>query len=180
MFEDFDLMYIEMLIDELGLRNMAMFSYLNEIDIRRDVEIYYYSDKNRDVQGGFHALSKNVIYINKTDQRQICEIPYGQRGSYVTNVFPTIMHELYHYYQRKKYGAVLYMIVSLPVIRRFTIEVPAYKISYYLYDRIQKEIFTLSTIKSAVMKVKHNFPKKYFGTEEINALKREGIWDKLS
>ena len=91
-----------------------------------------------------------------------------QRANNVIMMFPTILHELCHYYQRKKMGMILYGFCQLPLIRRITIEVSAYKISDYLDKRIE-EINKMTPLDFAMLKVKHKFSKwQYDAFEKKN------------
>jgi hypothetical protein len=173
MLEAYDVKIIQMLIDELGLKDIKMFSFLRKIDISRDVEYFYYDDKNDNILGGFHTPSKNVIYLNLNG---MVNDTYIQRANNVVMMFPTILHELCHYYQRKKMGMILYGLCQLPFIRRATIEVSAYKISDYLDKRIE-EINKMTPFDFTMLKVKHKFSKWQYDKFEKRILEKEGLWE---
>lgn len=171
MLEAYDIKIIQMLIDELELKDLKMFSFLRKIDISRDVEYFYYDDKSDNVLGGFHSPSKNVIYLNLNGAPNDT---YMQRANNVVMMFPTILHELCHYYQRKKMGIILYGFCQLPLIRRITIEVSAYKISDYLGKEIEK-INKMTPFDFTMLKVKHKFSKWQYDAFEKRILEKEGI-----
>lgn len=173
MLESYEIKIMQMLVEELNLSDEKMFSFLKKIDIARDIEYFYYDDKNDNVLGGFHAPSKNVIYLNLNG---MLNETYVQRANNVVMMFPTILHELCHYYQRKKMGMILYGLCQLPIIRRVTIEVSAYKISDYLYKRIE-EINKMTPLDFAMLKVKHKFSKWQYDAFEKSILEKEGIWN---
>jgi hypothetical protein len=158
-----------MLVEELKLKEDPLFDFLEEVDIARDVEIYYYDDKSSKVLGGFHSPSKNVIYIN-LDGR--CNNTYIQRANNLIMLFPTVMHELFHYFQRKSMGRIIYGVLQIPLIRKYTIEPNAYKISEYLYDKIKK-YQEMSMKDFAKLKKKYNFPKHEFDEMEIKFLNED-------
>jgi hypothetical protein len=172
MFEAYDINIINMIIEEMSLIDNQMFSWLNDINIGRDVEFFWYNDSNDNVLGGFHMLSKNVIYINLGNNKN--EL-YLDRSSNITKCLPTIVHELKHYYQRKKLGLVLYGICQLPFVRNFTIEVSTNKISDYLCNAINT-IIGMSIRDFAKLKVKYKFPKWQFDDIEKKLLEEDGEW----
>lgn len=175
MLESYEIKIIQMLVEELNLSDEKMFSFLKKIDIVRDIEYFYYDDKNDNVLGGFHAPSKNVIYLNLNGMPNET---YMQRANNVIMMFPTIMHELCHYSQRKKFGCLIYGILQMPIIRRYTIEVSAYKISDYLDKKIE-EISRMSILNFAVLKMKHKFSKWQYDQFEKRMLENEGVWNFL-
>ena len=173
MLDAYDIKVIELMIEELGLKSNKMFNFLNKIDLYNDVEFFYYDDKNDDVLGGFHSPSRNVIYLNLNGQQNETNT---QKMNNVIALFPTIIHELCHFYQRKKYGMIIYGLLQLPFIRRFTIETTAYKISDYITP-LSDEYFRKSMTELAELKLKYNFQKYQYDKIEIMYLKKEGIWD---
>jgi hypothetical protein len=55
-------------------------------------------------------------------------------------IIPTVLHELYHKYQCKTYGNLIYSLLAFPLWRDFIIEKSAYAVSDIAYDWIQDEI----------------------------------------
>lgn len=55
-------------------------------------------------------------------------------------IVPTVLHELYHKYQSKKYGNLIYSLLAFPLWREFIIEKSAYAVSDIAYDWILNEI----------------------------------------
>jgi hypothetical protein len=173
MLESYEFKIINMLIEELHLKGNELFKFIEKIDIYRDVEYFYYDDKDGNVLGGFHAPSKNVIYLNLDGKKNET---YTQRASNLIFMFPTIMHELCHYYQRKKLGLIVYGLCQLPIVRRATIEVSAYKISEYLFEETKKYA-GMSTKDFAMLKKKYKFSKYEFDDFEKKLLIEAGEWD---
>lgn len=124
---------INILIKEYVDISKQMFDYLKYINID-DVQFYWYKDKNEDVLGGFHNLSydpktkKYAIYINMFFE-------YDNRGDafdIISMCLGTILHQLKHFSQLKQFGYLLYGVLQLPIIRNYTIQTSAYKISDYV------------------------------------------------
>jgi len=55
---------------------------------------------------------------------------------------PIIMHELYHSYQFRKLTPLLYMLLAFPILREFTLEKYAYKLS----DRVSNWLLSYDQI----------------------------------
>lgn len=49
---------------------------------------------------------------------------------------PTLCHELRHVYQYDAMGTILYMLASIPVLRRFTLEKSAWKVERAAEDNL--------------------------------------------
>lgn len=162
MFDDYDLQIISMMINQLKLKEKEEFKFLNEISLK-DVQIYWYTDKNKDVLGGFHFFSFNVIYINEVKNIGKKQWKFINKAQKVIQMFPVILHELCHYWQFKK-NPVLYFFLQFPVIRNFTIEKQAYKIENYVYDN--NKFMNMSFKKIAQLKQKYNFSSLQFDEKE--------------
>lgn len=159
LFNSYEIKVIQMMIQELKLKEKPEFKFLNEIDLN-EVEFFWYKDSSDDNLGGFYLFSKNAIYINHCGMKND-EINDGYLSSmnHIIIVFGTIIHELCHYWQFKS-NPVLYFILQFPIIRDYTIEKQAYKISNYLQEN---NIFKNLGIEDLVkMKKKYNFSKNYY------------------
>jgi len=73
-----------------------------------------YSDK--DILGSFHWFSPNTIKLSMSMR------------DFPKMTVPTLCHELRHMYQYQKYKLPLYILASIPVLRRFTLEKSAWEV----------------------------------------------------
>ena len=167
LFDEYDIKVIEMMIDYLKLREREEFNFLNQISLK-DVQLYWYTDSNKNVLGGFHIFSFNVIYINEVNnvgKKQWININKLQK---VMQVFPVIIHELCHYWQFKK-NPLLYFFLQFPFIRNYTIEKQAYKIEDYIYEN--NKFMNMTIKKIAQIKKEYNFYDNEFDEKEKQYLK---------
>lgn len=170
-FGNYEIRLIEMIIDELSLKSFTMFKFLNEINIYKDVEFFYYNDKRNKVKEGFYPSTKNVIYINLNGRENET---YKQRANNIIKFFPYIMHELYHYiiFKNKR---VSYRVMNLPLVRMVSIEINANKIKKSA-SRMILRIKKMSNMTFSIMKMRHKFPRYLFDEDEKSSLRKEGIW----
>jgi len=166
LFDSYEIRLIEMMIEELDLEETDDCMFLEEINLS-EVEIYWYSDSSENVMGGFHMLGKNALYINREYFGAYETESYVQKMLYVVSAFPTIIHELCHYWQFKSHP-ILYFFLQLPKIRDFTIEKQAYRISDYL--EANSKFNNMSIKELTECKKKYNFPKNYYDATELRYL----------
>lgn len=177
LFTPYEVNVIKILIQQYINKNSKIFTYLNEIDLNQ-VQFFWYKDSNENVLGGFHILSydpkvcKYAIYINmffeyenKGDQFDVISLALG-----------TILHQLKHYHQLKTLGYFWYGLLQLPIIRNYTIEPAAYKISDYINVlKLQNRI----TLKQKIyLKIKYNVSDNYLSKRQlkiINEIKNKNI-----
>ena len=163
MFDSYDIQIIEMIIKQLKLKENSDFAFLNEISLS-EVQFYWYTDSDKNILGGFHLFSFNVIYINEVNWNITQELKYTNKAQKIIQVFPIIIHELCHYWQFKK-NPIVYLFLQLPFIRDWTIEKQTYKIQDYLH---QNNVFTGMNIKQvAEMKKKYNFAPIWFDEKQL-------------
>lgn len=158
LFDSYDRRFLEMMINEYKLKDNTLFDYLNDIDLD-DVDIYWYEDSDPQVLGGFHMISQNVIYLNIQNKTENEKTKYITKGNNVIMSFPTIMHELCHYWQFQK-NRLTYLFLQLPIVRDYTIEKQAYKISDYLDDH--NDLLCKSVKDIANLKKEYGFPQNQF------------------
>lgn len=164
MFSNCQLQVIKILIQQY-LNNDETFAYLKDINLNQ-VQFFWYKDSNQDVLGGFHFFgysSKNqkyAIYINDVFNQQHNNT---NAFSFVQLVFQTIVHELKHYWQMKKFGWVLYFVLQMPVIRQFTIQRQAKKVSQKIIDM---KMSNLNTVEQFILKIKYNISTIYLSEQE--------------
>lgn len=167
LFDNYENKVIKMLIDELNLYQHYDFKFLNEINLN-NVEFFWYKDSNDQVLGGYHFLSydytnkKYAIYINKIFQYNSNEnntSAFYQKMNNIILVFPILLHQLCHYWQAKKYP-YLYFILQLPIIRDYTIQKQAYRISDYLYSNNWIQFLGIKDLIK--LKQKYNFQECYY------------------
>lgn len=170
LFSPYELNVIQMIIQELELKKMDMFKFLNEIDLN-EVEFFWYKDSSEDNLGGFYFLSRNAIYINHCGMKdQVDENDYYNLMNHIIIVFGTIMHELCHYWQCKK-NPLLYFVLQFPVLRDYTIEKQAYEISDYLKNN--NKFNNLGFIELIKMKQKYHFSENYFSEKQKKILNKQ-------
>lgn len=143
------------------------YDFLDEIDID-EVKMYWYKDSSPDVLGGFYYFQSNRIYLNQTFASNCNLLTWHGRMNRVAMMFPTIVHELCHYWQSKSFG-IFYLFLQLPIIREVTIERHAYVIQDLLYER--SELVGGSVEQYAKMKKRHGFEDCYFDDFELDALR---------
>lgn len=166
MFDSYDIRMIEMMIDQLKLKENPDFAFLNEISLS-EVQIYWYTDSDKNVLGGFHLFSFNVIYINEVNWNTLQTLKYANKAQKIIQVFPIVIHELCHYWQFKK-NPIAYLFLQLPFIRDWTIEKQTYKIQDYLH---QNNVFTGMNIKQvAEMKKKYGFYSYEFDQKQLRLM----------
>ena len=171
LFDNYDVQIIKMIISQLNLENKNLFSFLKEINID-DLQFFWYTDNNSDVLGGFHYLSydfkkhKYAIYLNRFFNEDE-QLSYFNKMTHIILAIPTIIHELYHYWQSIKYFYI-YWFLQLPLIRNFTIQKHAYLLSQYLYQN--NFIQNLSIKQQVKLKCKYNISKIYFDQFEKKIL----------
>ena len=175
LFDDYELSVIEMFIKEYNMYEINETIFLKDINIRKDVELFWYRDGNDNVLGGFHALSPRAVYIDIPPSTNDKKAPYTGKMGRIIYRLPVIIHELCHFYQMKKLGPVLYFIVSLPLIRNFTIEKQAYLVEDKIIE-IHADICKKSDFQCEAMKVKHGFSKNYFDGIAKKKLKEKDMW----
>lgn len=165
LFTPYEYEVIQMLIKEYIDGKTNLFDYLKQIDLN-EIQFYWYRDSNEDVLGGFHSLSydpktkKYAIYINMFFQ----EVKLKNSIDTIALCLDTILHELKHFYQLKRYGFFVYGILQLPIIRQFTIEKSADKISDCVCSL---KIPTLLNIREIIfLKVKYNINAYYLNDKE--------------
>lgn len=168
-FSIYELQICQMLIDKMVDDGDEDFKYLNDVGLK-DVKIYWYSDSNPQVLGGFYLLSKNCIYINREFVSFNEDDSWSEKANRILMVFPTIMHELCHYWQSRKYG-LLYFLMQLPVVREFAIEKKANRISDKLYEMVGSLVGSLDAVSA--MKKEYGFPEEYFDEKELAVLSRK-------
>ena len=159
LFDSYQLKTIQMVIEQLKLKQNKMFSFLDDIDLNQ-IQFFWYSDSEEDVLGGFHFPSGNAIYINRNCYCDCnLKLHYTAKTNRIIAAFPVIMHEIYHYWQFVTFS-LIYIFLQLPLIRQFTIQVNAYKISDYLYDN--NTLINLSPKEIVLLKQKYNFDINYY------------------
>ena len=154
-----------MLEELLEGEDSGLFSYLDDVSLD-DMDIYWYFDRDWDVLGGFYYLSGNCMYLNVngigscwgTDGVDLRYLPFDRQDGLVLSALPTMMHELRHYWQSRKYWWA-YPLLQLPVVREFTIEKAAYAVSDRLYDLIGEKFDSAGSV--AEMKIRRNVPDFY-------------------
>lgn len=195
LFDNYEYHCINAFIKEYIDTSDPLFAFLNVLK-PQDVQIYWYHDSNENVLGGYHLLSgfmnnKYAIYINdifedtdiqqteKQDENYISMFNNSMDKVYLT--FPTIIHELKHYSQFQIYGKLIYGILQLPIIRQFTIEKEAYKLSDILQKKLQNA--SLGGADNLILKIKYKFPQIYFNKRQLQIKKildKNNItWDKI-
>lgn len=89
------------------------------------------TDENK-VLGAWSFITPNSIYLKAPNRTELTGNFYKDKpywDGHFNLIFPTLLHELYHMYQFKTFTIFLWPFIATPVIREFTIEPPAYKIS---------------------------------------------------
>lgn len=176
LFTPFEYFCINMFIKEYVDTSDPLFAYLNVVK-PQDVEIYWYKDSNSQILGGFHLISglnskngKYAIYINNIFEVNELDIidPYANQFDYVYMTMPTILHELKHYSQYLIYGKLIYMILQLPIIRQYTIEKQAYKVSNYMEQKLEGTLSLSSMLK---LKMKYKCSQMYFNKRQLQIKK---------
>ena len=160
-----------MLIDEVVDEKDRDFDFLKDVGLK-DVRLFWYSDSNPQVLGGFYLLSGNRLYINREFVSFKDDDSWSEQASRILMVFPTIIHELCHYWQWKRFK-LGYLFMQLPIVREFAIERKANRISDKLYDKVGGLVGSREGI--AVLKKSYGFPKECFDQSEIDALTKRGI-----
>lgn len=168
-FSIYELQICQMLIDKMVDFNDPDFSYLKETGLG-DVKIYWYSDSNPQVLGGFYLLSRNHLYINREFVSYADLDTWSGKAYRIAMVFPTIIHEMCHFWQFREYG-LLYLLMQLPVVREFAIERQANRISDKLFEKVGTLIGSPTAI--AKMKKEYGFPECNFDESEIAAIEKE-------
>ncbi len=168
-FSIYELQICQMLIDNLVDFRDSDFSYLKEVGLK-DVKIYWYSDSSPQVLGGFYLLSNNCLFINREFVSDIDLNSKSGKASRILMVFPTIMHELCHFWQSRKYKW-LYFLMQLPIVREFAIERQANRISDKLFEKVGLIVGSPSAM--AKMKKEYGFPAEDFDDEEMQFVEVE-------
>jgi len=166
LFSPYELKCVEMYVDEFVPLDDPLFGYLREVSLR-DVELYWYFDGDDDVLGGFHYPSRNAIYVNRSFAAAFEGGGHFAAASRVAMVFPTIMHELCHYWQSRRYGW-MYLFMQLPLVREVAIEPQANEVSDRLYSEGRLHGMTMREL--AELKRRHGFGTMLFDPEELAAL----------
>ncbi len=86
------------------------------------------------VLGAFTSFVKNTVYLAPAEH------PFILHGENVRlhTIVPTLIHELRHAWQRKKFG-LFYIILTLPYIRQRALEASADKI----YDKAERFFYNI-------------------------------------
>lgn len=168
----YELLVIDLILGEKKIKDYPSFAFLKEINIYTDVNFFYLFDNKFNIKYEYHFPSKNRIYINIKNNKNST---YQERTKNIIDNFPSIIHELYHFYQMKKYGRLIYGIVSLPILRDFTIDINANNISDKARGLIEG-IEDMSQLEFSLLKMKHFFPRYTFDEEEKKMLKRNNLW----
>ncbi len=166
LFTPYELKCLDMYIEEYVPKDDPLFAYLKDVSVR-DVELFWYCDRDPEVLGGYWLLSRNVIYINRSFAWVYDGEGMHAAANRVAMVFPTVMHELCHYWQSRKYGP-LYLLMQLPLVREFAIERQANAISDRLYSDCR--VNGMSVRELAELKMRHGFGRELFDESELAAL----------
>lgn len=101
------------------------------------------------VMGAFSPLKKDTVvlmpcqYIAPDAQRQNRQLDSFQIAAlqgWAQVIAPTAIHQLRHKWQSLKYGPIGYTILSFPVLREFTIESDADRITIQAQNMLQPKI----------------------------------------
>lgn len=165
-FTDYETCVLRMLVYEYCYDRT--FDFLDDIDLD-EIRLFWYEDRNPDVLGGYYFLCSNRIFLNK-GAVQGDPSTWAGRLERVVAMFPVIMHEMVHYWQRRRYG-LLYVLLQIPFVRDITIERNAYAVQDALYGN--QELVGGSLLHYAKMKRKHGFPVEQFDDIEIAMLRKD-------
>lgn len=119
-------------------------NWMNNININIDKLQFYWCNSMTDennVLGSWSMFLYNKIFIKAFDKTSLTgnnQLDKLKYEGHFKLIIPTMLHEIYHRYQCQKLTFPIYALVSFPIIREFTIEPPAYKISDNTYDWIQQ------------------------------------------
>ena len=97
------------------LRKYPMLDFIGDLDLAK-ISFYWCKDMNTQngILGAFSPWRPNKIFLMDMSSVRIL-------------LFPTVVHELRHMWQRKKYGWLLYMFLSFYLWRNYTLERSAKK-----------------------------------------------------
>ena len=176
LFSSQEMMVMKLLINEF-LIDTKLCEFIKTINIDKEIEFYWYKDSSDKVLGGFHILSgltghkKYAIYINCSavnleldDIENSKDRIFDNVFNRITTVIATCCHELKHYHQFRS-CPLLYFILQFPILRNFTVEVGAYKISDYV--DAQEDITGMTPLDQLCLKIKYHFPKMYYDKTEL-------------
>jgi len=96
-------------------------SWLNDIPYNKfKMKWCHAMNLKNGVMGAFTSFAKNTVYLAPDKN------PFMYRGenARLIEIMPTLIHELRHAWQRKKFG-LFYIILAFPFVRERTIEVYA-------------------------------------------------------
>lgn len=163
-FTEYEYRLVRMFISEFchGIE----FEFIDEIDLD-ELKMYWYEDRSEDVLGGFYYLQRNRIYLNSLFADGCSRMTWIGRMNRVAMMFPTIVHEMCHYWQSRKLW-IFYLFLQIPGIRDITIERQAYAVQDILYDNPRLLGGTVAAY--AEMKKRHGFEDCYFDDVEKDAL----------
>lgn len=138
------------------LENLPQFEWM-KLTGWRSVEYFYCYGMNstNGVMGAYLAFQKNKVFLlsgngdmsmeevfAQTPMRKLSDHP-ALSSTWAGVIAGTAVHELYHRYQRLRFGPVKYLFCSLPGIRQFVLEPDADKYGKQaaeVFDRIIAQI----------------------------------------
>lgn len=111
-------------------------NFLDEINIL-DIEFYWCltMDSDNGVLGCFDMFQPNKIFLQNFN--------FPDTRDNINEILSVICHELHHYYLFQK-CPWLYAICTLPVLRNYTIEVPAHRIEKIVDEILEDQILNKS------------------------------------
>lgn len=117
--------------------------FLKEIDYHNLKYMWCYNMTIDTVTGAWSCAFPNNIYLCPPSDNTVWENDVATKMyHHLGIVIPTVIHELFHKYQRAMLGFAYYCFCCLPIIRDLTIEPPAYKhydLSDDWFTKIQQE-----------------------------------------
>jgi hypothetical protein len=111
--------------------------------------------------GAFEPLlAGNTVFLRPFNELSLTGKEYQDAitiDNYVTFLFPTVVHELFHKYQSQCLTIPGYIILAIPIWRELTLEMYTDKVTDYAYDWIDKYS------KNKFQEEFNNLHKKYYG-----------------
>lgn len=169
-FEYYDLLIVDMILKELRKKSY-IFKFLNDINIYAEINFFYIQNRSKKLKSIYNYNLYNNVYIDIENKN----LTHKEKETNIIESFQTIIRKLHHFYQRKKYGAVIYAIASLPLIKNITLDISSNDMSD-ITENLIEDIEEMSQLEFSVLKMKHFFPRHLFDEEEKEMLKKEDLW----